>query len=202
LSVARKHHSRQSRLHPRTNTRDCIECVAFRTFRLQTTSRRLIGQRNGGCAVSLLVVQKGHQVFNLARQQGLLERGHTPTTISYLPFDLTLIATLANVAEVWPKASTIAVDAMTMLTSSFMEKDGAGDFIASFGVARIRSRRLQKTAHSQGSNAPGANDSEDSHEPSNPSRGRYRTVLVHANRLHRSYSTFPQSRYLSKTFHS
>jgi hypothetical protein len=147
-------------------------------------------------------MQKGHQVFNLVRQQGLLERGHTPATISYLSFDLTLIATLANVAKVWAKASTIAVGAMTMLTSSFVEKDGTRDFIASFGVAWIRRRRLQNTAHSQMSVAPGANDSEDSHEPSSPSRNRYRTVLAHANRLHRSDSTFHQSPHLSKTFRS
>jgi ABC-type Fe3+ transport system substrate-binding protein len=115
-------------------------------------------------------VQKGHQVFNLVRQQGILERGHTPATISYLSFDLTLIATLANVAKVWPKASTIAVGTMTMLTSSFMEKDGTRDFIAFLGGACIRRPWLQKAAHSQKRDAPGAHDSEDSREPSSPSR--------------------------------
>jgi hypothetical protein len=147
-------------------------------------------------------VQKGHQVFNLVRQQGLLERGHAPAPISYLPFDLTLIATLANVAKVWPEASTIAVGTMTMLASSFMEEDGTRNFITSLGGACIRSFWLQKAAHSQISDAPEANDSEDSREPLSPSRNRYGTVPVHANRLHRFDSTFYQCPYLSKMFRS
>ncbi len=78
-------------------------------------------------------MKKIYEIFDLVRLKSISKRRHGSTAIINLMLNLFSLQTFADGTQIRPKLPPVTIDAMTMLTSFFVEEDGSG-FLTFIGI--------------------------------------------------------------------
>jgi hypothetical protein len=108
-------------------------------------------------------VQKVHQIFDLVRLKNISESRHSRTTIVDLVFDLLLLQTFSNSAQIRPKISTTAIDTVAVLTPLLVKERCTGLFtVARRGMDNLKRRFPRNTEKTRDKNTQ-AKSNQNSH---------------------------------------
>jgi hypothetical protein len=98
-------------------------------------------------------VQKVHQVLDLVLLKNISESRHGRTTIVDLVFDLLLLQALANSAQIRPKISTTAIDAVAVLAPLLVKERCTSLFtVARRSVDNLKRRLARNTEKTRDKN--------------------------------------------------